>query len=220
MEDLIKRIEKVQVIFLPETHTGKEDHQFQLSVIKLMYDKNMKFVIAMEMFQQSFQKFLDEYVECSITEEEMLEKTEYKKRWGYDPALYRDIWRFAKERGIRLVAINLPTELLQRIRKEGLERVKDPLLPEPVVDMTEEERRSLTKIFESHPKVQERVFFDVQKAWDNGMALALARTLERYPDHKVVVLVGRGHAESLDRGIPRRLSLLKPGVRMTILERP
>ena len=69
------------------------------------------------------------------------------------------------------------------------------------------------------PKVEEKRFFDIQNAWDNGMALAIARLLEEYPKHKVVVLVGKGHAEEYDSGIPRRLKILKPGINIKILKR-
>lgn len=83
--------DKYQVIFLPEEHTSKEDHKFQLEVIRFFHSKGHKILIAMEMFQQPFQSVLDQYISCQIEEEEMLKRTEYKKRWGYDPALYRDI---------------------------------------------------------------------------------------------------------------------------------
>lgn len=212
-------LDKYQVIFIPEEHTNKEDHVFQLEVIRYLTSKGYKIVIAMEMFQQPFQVFLDQYINCQIDEEEMLEKTEYTKRWGFDPALYRDIWRFAKERGIRIVAINIPSELVQKIKSEGLERVRDGSLPYPIIDQREEEKQKLKEVLASHPKVEEKRFFDLQNAWDNGMALAIARFLEKYPDYKVVVLVGKGHAEEYDSGIPRRLKILKPGVSIKILKR-
>ncbi|QID33365.1 ChaN family lipoprotein [Pampinifervens florentissimum] len=208
-----------QVIFLPEEHTNKEDHNFQLDIIKLLSSKNYKFIIAMEMFQQPFQDALDLYVTGQISEEEMLRRTDYRRRWGFDPSLYRDIWSFAKDRGIRIVAINISSELLQRIRKEGIEKVRDESLPYPVIPQTEKEIKELREFLKTHPKVDEKSFFDVQNAWDNGMALAIARLLDKYPDYKIVVLVGRGHAQDYESGIPRRLRMLKPDVRMRILRR-
>ncbi|MFN7065830.1 MAG: ChaN family lipoprotein [Aquificaceae bacterium] len=207
------------VIFLPEEHTSKEDHRFQLEIIKLISSKEQRFVMVMEMFQQPFQNFLDQYIECKIGEKEMLSKTEYHKRWGYDPALYEDIWRYAKEKGIRIIALSITSELVQRIRKDGLERVRDESLPYPLIEQTEEEREKLRKVLARHPKVDEERFFDVQNAWDNGMALAIAKFLEKYPDHKMIVLVGRGHAEDYKTGIPRRLRVLKPEVRILIFKR-
>ncbi len=215
----INSLDKYQVIFLPEEHTSKEDHKFQLDVIKFLYSKGHKILIAMEMFQQPFQWALDKYINCQIEEEEMLSKTEYKKRWGHDPALYRDIWTFAKEKGISIRAINIPSELVKRIREEGLEKVRDERLPYPIIEHTEGEKKALREFLSKHPRVEEKRFFDVQNAWDNGMALAIARLLEDFPDYKILVLVGRGHAQNLESGIPRRLSLLKPNISMVILKR-
>lgn len=215
-EDFFK---KYKVIFLPEEHTSKEDHRFQLDFIRYLALKDHRLIIAMEMFQQPFQEALDQYIACQIEEEEMLQRTEYYRRWGYDPTLYRDIWRFAKEKGIRIVAINLPSELVQRIGKEGLERVRDDLLPFPPIQQTERELKKLRQVLENHPRVEERRFFDVQNAWDNGMALAIARLSDHYPDHTIVVLIGRGHAEDYDSGVPRRLKLLRPHLTMKILKR-
>ncbi|MEJ5338311.1 MAG: ChaN family lipoprotein [Aquificaceae bacterium] len=210
---------KYQVIFLPEEHTSREDHIFQLDIIRLLSSKNYRLIIAMEMFQQPFQDALDQYVSCQIDEEEMLRRTDYRRRWGFDPDLYRSIWKFAKEKGIRIVAINISSELLQRVRREGLESLRDDSLPFPLIPQTEREIQRLREVLTGHPRVEERRFFDVQNAWDNGMALAIARLLERYPDHRIVVLVGREHAQSYESGIPRRLQVLRPGVRMKILKR-
>ncbi len=208
-----------QVIFLPEEHNSKEDHDFQLGIIRILRLKNHKFIIAMEMFQQPFQDALDKYVSCQIDEEEMLRRTDYRRRWGFDPSLYRGIWSFAKENGIRIVAINISSELLQRIREEGLEKVRDESLPYPVIPQTEKEMRELREILKNHPRVDEKRFFEVQNAWDNGMALAIAKLLEKHPDRKIVVIVGRGHAQEYDSGIPRRLRILRPDVSMAVLKR-
>ncbi len=212
-----RRIKDVQVIYLPETHTSREDHEFQLNVVKRLYKLGYRFVIAMEMFQQSFQSALDDYVNCRIDEGEMLQRTQYRQRWGYDPSLYAPIWRFAKEKGIRIYAISAPTELMRSVKEKGLDKVKDPLLPNPVIKQTEEEENELREFLRSHPKVDERVFLEGQNTWDNVMALAIVRLLEKH--EKVVVILGRGHAPSLDRGVPRRVALLRPHTRQLILSR-
>lgn len=218
-ESIEKFLSNYQVIFLPEEHTSREDHKFQLDIIRFLSSKNYRLIVAMEMFQQPFQDALDQYVLCQIEEEEMLKRTDYRNRWGFDPNLYRGIWRFAKEKSIRLFAINISSELIQRVRREGLENIKDDSLPSPPIPQTEKEIQNLRNVLVGHPRVEEKRFFDVQNAWDNGMALAIARLLEKYPDYKIVVLVGRGHAQNYESGIPRRLGILKPGVRMKILRR-
>ncbi len=206
---------QAQVIYIPEIHTSKEDHEFQLKVIRDLYQSGQEFVIAMEMFQQPFQEFLDQYIQGKISEEEMIEKTEYKKRWGYDPMLYAPIWRFAKEKGIRVYAINIPTELIKKIKAHGIEKIEHPILPNPILDHTEKEKARLRTFLELHPNSNEKNFFDVQNAWDNAMALAIVKLLKEHK--KVVVLIGKEHAPNLEEGVPRRVKELSPNTKQVIL---
>ncbi len=212
-----RQLREAQVVYLPEVHISREDHEFQLEVIKRLHEIGLKFAIAMEMFQQGFQQALDDYVDYKIDEEEMLRRTEYRKRWGYDPSLYAPIWRFAKEKGVRIYAINAPTELMRRVRDGGLENISDPLLPSPVIDQTEKEKRELREFLRFHPKIEEKAFLDGQNTWDNVMAFAIVRLLEKH--ERVVVLLGKGHASSLDMGVPRRVALLRPSTKQVILSR-
>lgn len=215
--DFEKLIKEADIIYIPEEHTSESDHNFQLKVIKHMYTKGYKFVIGMEMFQQSFQKYLDDYVDGKISEEEMLEKTQYRKRWGYEPSLYSSIWRFAKERGIKLYALNVPSELLEEVRLYGVQKVENPIIPKPLIQQKEEEKEDLLKVLKSHPKVDEKSFLEVQNLWDNVMAYAIVRIIKENPNTKVVVLAGRGHIGRMDMGIPYRVKKLDPSLRQVIL---
>jgi len=85
---LIDILMKADVIYIGEIHSSEEIHKFQLKVIKAVYEREPYIAIAMEMFQAPFQKYLDQYIEGEIDEEKMLELTEYKKRWKFDPKLY------------------------------------------------------------------------------------------------------------------------------------
>ncbi|WP_448588585.1 ChaN family lipoprotein [Thermocrinis sp.] len=210
---------EAEVIYLPEEHDSLQDHKFQEEVIRNLHQEGHKIVIAMEMFQQPFQKYIDDYLSGRISEEEMLEKTKYRERWGFPPDYYAPIWRFAREKGIRIYAINLPTELIRRIGREGLENVKDSTLPERIYEHAPEEKVRLRSTLKKHPPIDEKRFFDVQSAWDNGMAMKIVRILEEEKGSKVVVLIGRGHAYDLNSGVPRIVGLLRKGTKQAIMER-
>jgi uncharacterized iron-regulated protein len=130
------------------------------------------------------------------------------------------LWRFAKEKGIRIYALNIPSELVKRISTDGLENVKDDLLPPKVYEHTPQEKERLREVLKEHPKVDEKSFFDVQSAWDNGMALRIVRILSENKSAKVVVILGRGHAPDLNSGVPRVVQLLRKGTRQLIMESP
>ncbi|GAB6065543.1 hypothetical protein JCM9492_06350 [Aquifex pyrophilus] len=170
----------------------------------------------MEMFQQPFQEYLDAYTEGEISEREMLEKTEYKKRWGFDEELYRDIWRFANKYGIKLIALNIPSELLKEIREKGLENVRSVYLPPKIVYPPEEYKNFLLENMKRHSKkFNEKRFIDIQTAWDNGMAYKILKLLVLYPEHRIIVTVGKGHLYK-GYGIPYVLKKLF-GVKQAVM---
>lgn len=216
-QNLIKELLRYQVIYLGEVHINKEIHEIQLRIIKELYKRDKKLIIAMEAFQQPFQEALDLYVEGEISEGEMLKRTEYKKRWRFDTKLYSPIWRFAERHGIKIVALNIPDELRKEIREKGLEKVKSPLLPPKVIYPPKEYEKFLEKSLGEHKKkINWKRFLDVQTAWDNGMAYRLLKVLLLYPEHRIVVIVGKGHLYR-GYGIPYVLQKLYPEVRQAVL---
>jgi len=171
----------------------------------------------MEAFQQQFQDALDEYIDCEISEEEMLERTEYRKRWGFDPELYAPIWRFAKERGIPIFALNVPSELLRKAREKELSEIKSRYLPPRFMPIREKYRDFLKEALKEHEgKVDEDRFFKVQQIWDSGMAYRVAKLALAYPDHILVVIVGSGHVWR-GFGIPERVNYLIGEVPQAVL---
>ncbi|NPA33170.1 MAG: ChaN family lipoprotein [Aquificae bacterium] len=214
---LVDELLHYRVVYIGEVHDNEEIHEIQLKVIKALYERDKRLVIAMEMFQQPFQEFLDLYVEGEISEEEMLRKTEYRKRWGMREELYRDIWRFASRHGIPLVALNVPPELIQEVRKKGIRNVRSVYLPPRIVFPPPEYREFLLKQARKHShKVDEKRFIEVQTLWDNAMAYKILKLLFLYPEHRIVVIVGKGHVWR-GYGIPYVLSKLMPSVKQAIL---
>lgn len=207
-EEFISYAGQSRVIYLGETHDREDIHRFQLKVLKELLSKGHKLVILMEAFQQPFQEALDDYVNCEIEEDEMLRRTQYKKRWGFDKELYAPIWRFAKENYIKLFALNVPTELLREVRKEGIEKVVSRYLPGRLTPLREKHKEFLRKALGEHSKkINEDRFFNVQLTWDTGMAYKIAKTALAYPQHKLVVIVGSGHVWR-GYGIPERVNSL------------
>ncbi|NPB06002.1 MAG: hypothetical protein GXO03_00185 [Aquificae bacterium] len=216
-EEIVRELLKYRVVYLGEVHTDEEIHELQLKIIEALYKHDPKLIIAMEGFQQPFQEFLELYLDEEIDEEEMLKGTEYRKRWFPDEKLYAMLWRFAREKGVKVVALNVPTELLREIKKKGLKGVKSVYLPPEPVYPPEEYRKYLLEQMKLHGhKTDEKRFIDVQTAWDNGMAYRLYKLLLLYPEHRIVVIVGKGHLWR-GYGIPYVLKKLMPEVKQAIL---
>lgn len=80
---ILPALAKTNIIYLGETHDSEKDHQNQLKIIQELHQRNPKIAIAMEMFQRPYQKFIDQYLAGQISEEELVKKAEYEKRWGF-----------------------------------------------------------------------------------------------------------------------------------------
>ena len=207
---LIGDIKNSKVLFVGENHPIYSHHVNQLKIIKAIFRQNKKIAIAMEMFQKPYQKYLDMFIEGKISEKEMLKKTQYLKRWGYDYNLYRPILLFARKHKIKLIALNLPKEISQKVAKKGIDSLSKKereLLPKSIDFSNKKYKKYIKEIFEGHMKKRFKNFenfFYAQILWDEAMAEGVVEFLKRKKDYKVVVLAGNGHLR-YGFGIPDRV---------------
>lgn len=209
-----------RLIYVGETHTAFADHLLQLEVLRSMAARPGELSVGVEWFQRPFQPVLDDYLAGKIEEAEMLRRTEYYQRWRFDYRLYRPIVRFAKEKGIRIIALNASRELTNEIRQVGIEALADGSradLPQSYDFSDTEYERVLRETFKSHPTGNGdfRRFLEVQLTWDESMAEGIADYLQADPNHRILVLAGRGHIASR-RGIPNRVTR-RTGLRGTTI---
>ncbi|MES9830934.1 MAG: ChaN family lipoprotein [Candidatus Thiodiazotropha sp. DIVDIV] len=211
LSSLVEKISDKQVVFVGESHDQYQHHLNQLAIIKGLHAKHSDLGIGLEFFFQPYQNYLDRYISGEIDEAELIEQTEYFSRWRFDYRLYRPIFRFAKEHGIPLIALNLESEITSLAGREGIESLSDEMkqrIPSEMERDNEAYRDRLKRIFEAHPHREGRDFerfLDVQLLWDEGMAEQAAKWLKDHPDSNMVILAGAGHLIYGD-GIPNRLA--------------
>ncbi|MBW4664592.1 MAG: ChaN family lipoprotein [Chroococcus sp. CMT-3BRIN-NPC107] len=213
---LTQQLAKAKVVYLGETHDSAEDHRLQLEIIRQLQKKNSRVAIALEMFQRPYQGVVDDYLAGKINEQELLNKSEYKQRWGYPWQYYAPIVQFAKAKKLPILALNTPTEITRLVAKNRL----DSLTPEqskfipPIAEIrtdNAEYRQLMLGIFQQHQAEAKgnspdfEKFFQAQVLWDETMAEAIAKFIQANPDYQVVVLVGQGHIV-YNYGIPSRVA--------------
>ncbi len=219
---IIPRLAENRVVFIGEAHTSYGDHLNQLAIIRGLHERGLDLAIGMEYFQQPFQPYLDAYGAGSLGETEMLANTEYFKRWGYDFRLYEPILRFARDNKIPLVALNLPSEIVQKVGRSGLSSLTEQERAETPRELDRSNpayREYLQAVFKEHPHLPGATFeyfFEGQLLWDEGMAARAARYLEEHPGRRLVVLAGVGHVQS-GFGIPDRLTRRIPVSRAIVV---
>jgi uncharacterized iron-regulated protein len=202
-----------EVILVGEAHDNEKDHAVQLDVIRSLWAKKAPLAIGLEMFQSDYQKQLDEWTEGKITEENF--KSIYFRNWTFHWPLYRDIFIFARDNHIPMIALNVPKEIVSKVARQGFASLtpeERKNLPDGVTcdlnnPQTEFLKRSFEEVFrhEANGKIF-AYFCEAQAVRNNGMALLAADDLKRHPGRKLVVLTGIWHA--VKHGIPDRLTAI------------
>ncbi|NPB09072.1 MAG: PDZ domain-containing protein [Thermodesulfobacteria bacterium] len=212
LETIARAISLHRVIFLGEQHDRYEEHLAQLAIIKWLNEHGHKIAIGMEMFQASFQPVLDDYISGRIDEIEFLKRSEYFKRWGFNWRLYKPILDYARKHRIPVIALNVRSEITDKVAKKGLEA----LSPEEKSTLPEIDRENaayrefLRLVYESHPENQKEIkdfetFYQAQLLWDETMAERIVSYLNKHPDRQMVVIAGRAHV-AYGYGIPSRVA--------------
>ena len=208
LQRVVERIGDSRVICIGEQHTAYAHHVMQREIIRRLHDRSPHLIIGMEMFQRPFQDALDGYIAGSISEPEMLRRTEYFERWGYDWRLYRDIAHLARARRIPLYALNIDREITAAIARRGIQTLtpaQRTQLPQRIDLQPSAYRRFLRQVFAQHPAGRPfSGFYLAQLVWDEIMAQTASTLLADHPHARLVILAGNGHLEH-SWGIPRRI---------------
>lgn len=212
------------VVLLGETHDSAADHAWQLATIERLFAADPTLVLGFEMFPRGSQKVLDRWVRGRLSEPDFLARTDWKHVWGFDPALYLPIFRFARDHRVPMLALNVSAHLVHLAGRQGWagvpvaerEGVGTPAPPSASY------RTQLADAMSGHggpTMTPERLqhFIDAQLVWDRAMAEAIAAQRAREPKRPVVALMGVGHLENRE-GAPHQLEAL--GVRDAVVLLP
>jgi len=224
-EQFAGRLISAKYVIVGESHDSPEDHALQLHVFELM-SSGRRVALGMEMFQRPFQEPLDLYVRAEIDEATMLERTEWKTRWGFETDLYRPLWEMAREKSLTIIALNVRRELTKRVSAVGVSALTEEERAQLVdLDLSREDYRSwLEEIFSGHGMKMDREkfdrFYEAQVLWDETMADSAVNALKQRPGdlESILISVGRGHAE-LRWGIPSRIERRDPGQAVLVIVR-
>jgi uncharacterized iron-regulated protein len=202
------------VILLGEAHDSAGAHRWQLATIERLYAANPSLVLGFEMFPRDDQAVLNRWVAGSLSEAAFLAQSDWKTVWGFDPALYMPIFRFARDHRVAMLALNVSHKAVHLVATKGFaattlaerEGVGTPAPPSAAY------RAYLDDAMAGHggPKMtaeKREHFVEAQLLWDRAMAEAIAAQHARDPDRPIVALMGAGHLEDRN-GVPHQLDAL------------
>ncbi len=211
---IIDDLAKSRVVYVGEHHTDYADHLLQLQIIQALRARDPELAIGMEMFPRSSQQALDRYIKGEIkTEQDFLKACRYFDVWGYDYRMYRGIIEYARRHAIPIVALNLDKKIVSTVFKSGS---TDALTPEQLATLPADRdldvpgyRQRLNRARMLHATVDTKDslsgFIQAQAMWDEAMAKAIVRYLDRHPGKRMVVIAGSGHVYK-DSAIPPRVA--------------
>ncbi len=231
---LLKASTDLESVLLGEIHTEAADHAWQLRSLETLAQGGRPLVLALEMVPAPRQPILSRYATGQLEEKAFLAEVDWAGVWGHDPALYLPLLRWARQKGIPLLALNLEPEVVRRVRREGLAAIPTAEregigTPAPA---GEAYRQRLRRAWQAHrtmglqegkalPKTEaedlER-FITSQLLRDRAMAERIAAAHRRDPGRLVVALIGLGHLEG-GEGVPAQLRHLGLN-RLLTLQRP
>ena len=203
LPELVTALGSVSVLLVGEEHDDSIAHRVKL----LMLEEGVRrwqprpVVLSLEMFEQDVQEVVDEYLGGFITEPYFLAAS---RPWAEYRTAYRPLVEFAKARGLRVVAANVPRRYVDMVSRtgegslEGLPREAFrflPPLPLPAASVAYRARfDSAMSGPAQHDDMPPHIFAG-QRLWDAGMASAVAAALDDRPDALVIHLVGGFHVE-------------------------
>lgn len=196
MSELVAAAGKTDLVLMGEVHTNKEHHDLQLDLLRSLNHGKPRLAIGLEMVPSTKQHQLNQWSAGKLSEHAM--RTLFEENWT-DWELYRDIFLFARENRIPMVALDVPVEIVRKVSQAGFQSLtpqERSYLPAGTsCDLRNPQIALLRKAFAQH--FQEKVFnyfCEAQTVRNSGMAINLARYLKEQPGHRVVVLTGVWHA--------------------------
>ncbi len=204
MVDMLKHYD---VVFVGEQHTDPKAHFVELELLKKLYAKKKgKIILSLEMFERDVQGILNQYLEGKISEEEFLKNS---RPWKNYPTDYKPMIEFAKEKGIKVIASNVPRRYAAMVARNGL-AILNTLRPE--------ERRLIAKtIYFDYPQYRKlfyktmesmggpmgkhgaskfkEKFYKAQCVKDSTMAESIFREMKKNPGFLILHINGSFHSD-------------------------
>jgi len=122
-------LSKADVVLLGEHHNQEQDHELELSVVRMLHERALKegrpFSVGLEMVQQRFQDVLDSYVAGKIDDDTLFKATEWERRWSWPYELYTPIFQYCQKQRVPIVALNTNNETLGKVERGGLEELAE-----------------------------------------------------------------------------------------------
>lgn len=106
IDQLLKRIDQSNVIYLGDFHTFDQNGRNLWRILQYLLSTKISVTIGVEFVRHEYQEFIEHYFEGHITEREFLESIEYAESWRFPWSYYRALFELAKKHKLKVLALN------------------------------------------------------------------------------------------------------------------
>jgi uncharacterized iron-regulated protein len=203
-DHMIGELAACRFVYIGESHNNQAMHDIQIEVIRALYAKDRSVAVGLEMYPVTAQEALAKWSLGLLSDDEFLAVGQWYVNWNFNFGYYRKIFEFSKDMKIPLRALNVPREIITKIRMAGWDALsEDQKKLVPPLDLSNSDHRRLIRtVFESSdlpPQMKgaglDMVFeglYRSQVAWDEAMAANALKAAD-VENRRVVVLAGSGH---------------------------
>lgn len=202
---MIEGMRDDRFVYVGESHDDMGMHDIQLRVIQALFEKYRDIAVGLEMLPTETQPVLDRWSQGQMTRDEFLRESLWYVHWNLNFGFYEKIFDFAKANRIPLYALNVPREVITKVRLGGWDSLTDAekaMVPRP--DLSLEDHRALMRAVFGEAEIPHEMkgaegsdtmfegLYRAQVAWDEVMAANAIRGAEA-SKARMVVLAGTGH---------------------------
>ncbi len=204
-DDMIREMKSARFVYVGETHNSMPMHEVQFQVLRALYAQDRHLAVGLEMLPVTVQESLAKWSLGILTKDEFLRAVRWYVNWNFNFGYYEKIFDFAKEHALPVYALNVPRDIVTKIRMRGWEALTDDekkLVPQAPDVSNQDHRTLIRKIFEAADLPHQMkgpgldmVFeglYRAQSAWDEVMGATTLGVAER-EGRRVVVFAGSGH---------------------------
>jgi uncharacterized iron-regulated protein len=223
IEDIIKMNEDTDVFIIGESHDNYECHTFQRDFIEALYKKYPNIIVGFEFFRKSDDEVLEKWSKGEISEEELLNQSQWYKKTLQNYGYTRLIMDIIKKNKIKVIGLNVSRDILRKISRKGYKTLsKEEKTLFPSIQVAHPEHEFFIKSIFGEFAVQVPFWFkniySAQKCWDIVMAQSMKNYLsqKKYRKFKGVIIAGSNHVD-FKLGIPFRYSLSNKRAKVTTI---
>jgi uncharacterized iron-regulated protein len=222
--DMLKASLKADVVFFGELHDNPIGHWLEYEITRDLYTgKGKDLILAAEMFETDNQLLIDEYFAGKIKESSFESEA---RLWTNYKTDYKPLISFAKEKGLKFVASNIPRRYASAVSSGGFEALSGlssealnyiaplPVEYDPELACYKEMLSMGGEIAGPMSKNVNQSLPMAQAIKDATMAYSVSRYLQ--PSQTVIHYNGSYHSDRY-MGIIWYLNKYRPGLRITTI---